>query len=75
LPIQAIRPEGDKVTRLNLLTGLIESGHVILPPEAPWLDAFLLEITRFPRAKYDDQVDSFTQALNWMRLATRHQFW
>jgi predicted phage terminase large subunit-like protein len=75
LPIQAIRPEGDKVTRLNLLTGLIESGHVILPPEAPWLDDFLLEITRFPRAKYDDQVDSFSQALSWMRQATRHQFW
>ena len=75
LPIKAIRPEGDKVTRLNLLTGVIESGHVILPPEAPWLDDFLLEITRFPRAKHDDQVDSFTQALAWMRGATQHAFW
>jgi predicted phage terminase large subunit-like protein len=75
LPIKEIRPEGDKVTRLNLLTGLIESGHVILPPEAPWLDDFLLEITRFPRAKHDDQVDSFTQALAWMRSATQHAFW
>jgi len=75
LPIKAIRPEGDKITRLNLLTGLIESGHVILPPEAPWLDDFLLEITRFPRAKHDDQVDSFTQALAWMRVATQHAFW
>ena len=75
LPIKEIRPEGDKVTRLNLLTGLIESGHVILPPTAPWLDDFLLEITRFPRAKHDDQVDSFTQALAWMRVATQHAFW
>jgi predicted phage terminase large subunit-like protein len=75
LPIKEIRPEGDKVTRLNLLTGLIESGHVILPPEAPWLDDFLLEITRFPRAKHDDQVDSFTQAITWMRVATQHAFW
>ncbi len=70
-----IKPIGDKVTRLNLLTGLIESGHVILPPAAPWLDDFLLEITRFPRAKHDDQVDSFTQALAWMRVATQHAFW
>jgi len=75
LPIKAIKPIGDKVTRLNLLTGLIESGHVILPPAAPWLDDFLLEITRFPRAKHDDQVDSFTQALAWMRCATKHAFW
>ena len=75
LPIKALRPEGDKVTRLNVLTGIIESGHVILPPEAPWLDDFLLEITRFPRAKHDDQVDSLTQALAWMRHATQHQFW
>jgi predicted phage terminase large subunit-like protein len=74
-PIKAIRPEGDKVTRLNLLTGVIESGHVILPPEAPWIEDFLLEITRFPRAKHDDQVDSLTQALAWMRVATQHAFW
>jgi predicted phage terminase large subunit-like protein len=76
LPIKAIRPEGDKVTRLNVLTGIIESGHVVLPPEAPsWIDDFLLEITRFPRAKHDDQVDNFTQALAWMRQTTQHQFW
>lgn len=75
LPIKAIRPEGDKVTRLNLLTGIIESGHVILPQEAPWIDDFLLEITRFPRAKHDDQVDSLTQAITWMRGAVKHQFW
>ena len=75
LPIKAIKPEGDKVTRLNVLTGIIESGHVILPPEAPWIDDFLLEITRFPRAKHDDQVDSLTQAITWMRSATHHEFW
>ena len=75
LPINAVKPEADKITRLNVLTGLVESGHVILPPEAPWLDDFLLEITRFPRAKHDDQVDSFTQALNWMRTAFKHEFW
>jgi predicted phage terminase large subunit-like protein len=48
---------------------------VILPPEAPWIDDFLLEITRFPRAKHDDQVDSLTQAITWMRQASQHAFW
>ncbi len=47
---------------------------MILPPAAPWLDDFLPEITRFPRAKHDDQVDSFTQALAWMRVATQYGF-
>lgn len=75
IPIVAVRPDADKLTRLNVLTGLIESGRVILPVAAPWLDDFLLEITRFPRAKHDDQVDSFTQALGHLRTAFRHEFW
>lgn len=75
LPIQAIRPEADKLTRLNVLTGLIASGRVVLPPDASWIDDFLLEITRFPRAKHDDQVDSFTQGLSHLRNACRHEFW
>jgi len=75
MPIKAITPKADKVTRLNILTGLIESGQVILPPDAPWLDDFLLEITRFPNGKHDDQVDSFTQGLEYLRSAIRHQFW
>ena len=75
VPVRAVRPEGDKETRLILLTGVIESGQVILPPAAPWIDEFLLEITRFPRARHDDQVDSFTQGLNWIWRRTVHAFW
>jgi predicted phage terminase large subunit-like protein len=75
VPVSAVRPEGDKETRLVLLTGLIESQRVILPVEAPWIDEFLLEITRFPRARHDDQVDSFTQGLTWTWRRTIHAFW
>jgi predicted phage terminase large subunit-like protein len=75
VPVSAVRPEGDKETRLVLLTGLIESQRVILPVEAPWIDEFLLEITRFPRARHDDQVDSFTQGLTWIWRRTKHAFW
>lgn len=40
---------------------------VVLEKGAPWVDAFLLEAAHFPKGRYDDQVDSMTQALEWMR--------
>jgi hypothetical protein len=36
---------------------------VFLPNNAPWLDEFLSEHEQFPSAKYDDQVDATTMAL------------
>ena len=75
LPIVLVKPKGDKEERLILVTGLIHSGYIVLPKEAPWLDDFLLEITYFPNARHDDQVDSFAQALIWMRQCFQHQFW
>jgi predicted phage terminase large subunit-like protein len=53
----------DKVMRLHLQTPVIENGRVYLPTSAPWLADFLAEVTGFPGSKYDDQVDSMTQAL------------
>ena len=43
----------------------IEAGRVLLPAEAPWLDAFQEELLRFPQARHDDQVDSLSQFLAW----------
>jgi phage terminase large subunit-like protein len=43
----------------------VEAGHVYLPREADWLDTFLLELLAFPNGRYDDQVDSVSQFLNW----------
>jgi predicted phage terminase large subunit-like protein len=39
---------------------------VFLPSEAPWLDEYARELTGFPGGKYDDQVDSTTQALEFL---------
>jgi predicted phage terminase large subunit-like protein len=44
----------------------LESGQVLLPAEAAWLDDYLRELTGFPGAKFDDQVDSTTQALDFV---------
>lgn len=63
----AIEPEGDKVTRMATEAAAFESGRVWLPENAPWLSDFELELLRFPGAPNDDQVDSTSQFLRWVR--------
>jgi predicted phage terminase large subunit-like protein len=67
LPVRAIKVDSDKVTRAHAVTALVEAGRVFLPTEAPWLTEFIEEISAFPAAPHDDQVDAFTQALNYCR--------
>lgn len=61
----------NKLMRLHAQTGAIENGLVLLPAAAEWLDSYLHEMTTFPAAKHDDQVDSTSQALHWIK--TRNQ--
>jgi predicted phage terminase large subunit-like protein len=55
----------DKETRLIGQTGQLEAGRCLLPMEAPWLAAFCSELKAFPSGRYDDQVDSMTQFLEF----------
>jgi predicted phage terminase large subunit-like protein len=66
IPAMAIKPEGDKVMRMSAQTAKIEAGAVHLPRGAPWLDDLRSEVLAFPQGLHDDQVDSISQALNWM---------
>ncbi|CAN0281969.1 unnamed protein product [Discosporangium mesarthrocarpum] len=61
----AVRPEREKIHRVDARTAVIEAGRVWLPESAPWLDDFLNEVTSFPNGRYDDQVDSVSQFLTW----------
>ena len=65
------RPQSDKVMRLHAQTAMIENGFVHLPDRAPWLAPYLAELTTFPNAKHDDQVDSTAQMLDWFKGAAR----
>jgi predicted phage terminase large subunit-like protein len=67
LPVRAIKVDSDKVTRAHAVTALVEAGRVFLPRDASWLTDFVEEISAFPAAPHDDQVDAFTQALNYCR--------
>jgi predicted phage terminase large subunit-like protein len=57
----------DKILRLCAQTAEFESGRVLLPRSAPWLDVYVRELTTFPGSKYDDQVDSTAQALDHLK--------
>lgn len=60
-------PQTDKVMRLHAQSAAFENGFVLLPHQASWLADYIAEITSFPGCRYDDQVDSTTQALDYMR--------
>ncbi|WP_171052629.1 phage terminase large subunit [Ruegeria sediminis] len=60
-------PEKDKEIRFNAACAPVEEGKVFLPVEAHWLPVFKRELQSFPRGRNDDQVDSFSQFLNWSK--------
>jgi predicted phage terminase large subunit-like protein len=63
-------PSGtDKIMRLHAQTAVFENGWVWLPSWAPWLSEYINELTSFPGARHDDQVDSTTQALDYLRTS------
>ena len=57
----------DKTMRLHAQSIHFENGRVLLPKEAPWLKDYVGELLGFPGMRYDDQVDSTTQALDYLR--------
>lgn len=65
--ITPIQPNESKQERAYAVTPMIEAGNVYIPESASWLTSFEDEILNFPSAAHDDQVDSMTQALNYLR--------
>lgn len=66
-----INPEGDKLTRTAKASARFEAGAVFFPKAAPWLSGLKAELLGFPNVRYDDQVDSVTQALAWIEKRTQ----
>ena len=64
--IKAYEPVRDKISRLHVQTAKFENGLVLLPRSASWLDDYIHELVTFPRSRFDDQVDSTAQALDWI---------
>ena len=66
--IIAVNPDGSKTARAHAITTLFEAGNVYIPdPQVcSWSKDYIAELTQFPGAAHDDQVDATTQALRDM---------
>ena len=67
LPVVGVTPDTDKVSRAHGVSALFESGRVFFPRDEPWMPTFRHELELFPSSAHDDQVDSMTQALTYLR--------
>lgn len=65
-------PSESKLERLIAQTGWMESGKILLPEEAPWLEDYIHELKSAPNCRYWDQVDSTTQ---FLEFAMSRQGW
>ena len=67
--IPGMRPhgvKGEKQARAAAYSHLVSAGNVYLPHPsiAPWVNAFIDECATFPNASHDDQVDTWSQAMD-----------
>jgi predicted phage terminase large subunit-like protein len=59
-------PRFDKEARFLAQSARFESGQVHVPQDAPWMATWLEELLAFPNGRHDDQVDSTSQALDYL---------
>ena len=80
--VQAVTVSIDKISRVIAASAPLESGNVFLPGRlapgsaagyqaADWVAGLIEEAALFPNGKNDDQVDAFSQAINWARGRSR----
>ena len=68
IPLLPISPAGsDKEANARAVSPMFEAGMILLPEAAEWADDYIESMTRFPKGQHDDDVDSTSQALNYLR--------
>jgi phage uncharacterized protein (putative large terminase), C-terminal domain len=71
-----ITPQGGKVVRANAVQPQHEAGNFYLPspalPGYEWVNDFVELFAKFPGVPHDDDVDAWTQGVNW--YTTRENF-
>lgn len=69
IPVVAVEPIGDKISRLAVESIHYETGQVLHPePQAnPWVVEFENELCGIPNTKNDDRGDSSSQALAYIK--------
>ncbi len=65
-PVTPIKVDADTTTRASAITGYFEAGKIFLPEGASWAADLEDESAAFPAGVHDDQVDSVSQAINFL---------
>ena len=73
--VRAYNPgKADKVTRLHVVSNIIQAGRVYIPESSKfkgqfrsWAEPFVEQVCSFPLATHDDYVDTMSQALRMLR--------
>jgi len=60
-------PKLEKVMRLHQSRAQSKTALCASPEKAEWLAEYVHEMTSFPKGKFDDQCDSTSQALDWIK--------
>lgn len=68
LPVIAVKPEGDKQTRLLREIAKFKNGQVFLWKAAPGRGDLEIELFSFPGGRRDDFVDALSQALSYKHV-------
>jgi predicted phage terminase large subunit-like protein len=66
IPLVPIKVDTDKVSRAHAVVPTWEAGNVFVDPSLPWVSDFLDNLYGFPKLAHDDDVDAFTQAMNYL---------
>jgi predicted phage terminase large subunit-like protein len=62
-----VRVRYEKLARMQGRAVMFETGRIFLPRSAEWLGTYLEELLAFPNSAKDDQVDSTSQALDFLQ--------
>ena len=74
IPFVGVNVDQSKVVRAEAVSQLFESGHVLLPESAPWLDDWIEEHIKFPTGTTDDLVDTTSGCLARLSMASTMTF-
>ena len=81
IPVVAIEPEADKITRMDTQTPSIEAGLISLPdplwnPDKGWLAYFEECLMHFPEPNSWDEIDTLSQFIKWTKTKeTKIEVW
>jgi predicted phage terminase large subunit-like protein len=68
LPLIPTRPNASKLVRAAAISPMLEAGRLVIPPALACAEDFILEVSSFPTAAHDDQLDALVHYLSWQHL-------